>query len=222
MNLFEAVKTSVTTRQVAEYYGLKIMRNGMAACPFHQDKHPSMKVDGRFHCFGCGANGDVIDYVAKMFGLRNGDAAMRIASDFGISYDNYRYKPLPKLKKVETPELRFRRMEKLCFRVLSDYYWLLKLWKRIYTPVKMEDEPNPLFVEALQEITKIEYQLDILLYAPLTDRVAFITDNGERILEIEGRMEQYHRRTTEKAGTDNAKNGADRTNETENAPQSCR
>ncbi|MDD3417695.1 MAG: CHC2 zinc finger domain-containing protein, partial [Lachnospiraceae bacterium] len=45
MNLFEAVKEGVTTRQVAEYYGLKIMRNGMAVCPFHQDKTPSMKMD---------------------------------------------------------------------------------------------------------------------------------------------------------------------------------
>ena len=47
LNLFEAVKEGVTTRQVAEYYGLKIMRNGMAVCPFHQDKTPSMKMDKR-------------------------------------------------------------------------------------------------------------------------------------------------------------------------------
>ena len=33
----------------------------MACCPFHDDKHPSMKVDRRFHCFGCQTDGDVID-----------------------------------------------------------------------------------------------------------------------------------------------------------------
>ena len=44
MNLFEAVKESVTTRQAAQKYGIKVGRNGMACCPFHDDKHPSMKV----------------------------------------------------------------------------------------------------------------------------------------------------------------------------------
>ena len=41
----------------------------MACCPFHDDKNPSMKVDQRFHCFGCGEDGDVIDFTAKLFDL---------------------------------------------------------------------------------------------------------------------------------------------------------
>ena len=57
-NVFEAVKLSVRTREAAEFYGIKVRRNGMACCPFHDDKNPSMKVDQRFHCFGCGADGD--------------------------------------------------------------------------------------------------------------------------------------------------------------------
>ena len=54
MNVFEAVKQSVTTRQAAEHYGIHAGRNGMACCPFHHDKTPSMKLDRRYHCFGCG------------------------------------------------------------------------------------------------------------------------------------------------------------------------
>ena len=69
MNLFEAVKQSVTTRQAAEHYGIHIGRNGMACCPFHHDKTPSMKLDRRYHCFGCGADGDVIDFAAALYGL---------------------------------------------------------------------------------------------------------------------------------------------------------
>lgn len=64
MILFEAVKQSVTTRQAAEYYGIRVNRNGMCLCPFHEDKHPSMKVDKRFHCFACQADGDVIDFAS--------------------------------------------------------------------------------------------------------------------------------------------------------------
>ena len=63
------VKESVTTRQ-----GCGVLRgagwqewDGLC-CPFHDDRHPSMKVDRRFHCFGCQADGDVIDFTARLFG----------------------------------------------------------------------------------------------------------------------------------------------------------
>ena len=41
-NVFEAVKQSVSTREAAEFYGIKVSRTGMACCPFHDDKNPSM------------------------------------------------------------------------------------------------------------------------------------------------------------------------------------
>ena len=45
MNVFETVKQNLTTRQAAELYGIPVNRHGMAVCPFHNDKNPSMKVD---------------------------------------------------------------------------------------------------------------------------------------------------------------------------------
>jgi len=57
MNILKAVKKAVTVRQAAEYYGLHVNRAGMCRCPFHNDHKPNMKVDTRFHCFGCGAEG---------------------------------------------------------------------------------------------------------------------------------------------------------------------
>ena len=47
-NVFEVVKQSISTREAAEMYGIAVKRGGMACCPFHDDKHPSMKVDTRF------------------------------------------------------------------------------------------------------------------------------------------------------------------------------
>ena len=75
MNLFETVKASVTTRQAAERYGIEVDRTGKACCIFHDDRHPSMKVDDRFHCFACGADGDVIDFAAQLFGVGVKEAA---------------------------------------------------------------------------------------------------------------------------------------------------
>ena len=84
-NLFQTVKAAVTTRQLAELYGLRPDRRGMVCCPFHGDKHPSMKVDTRFHCFACGADGDVIDFAARLHGLSKWDAARRIAGELNLS-----------------------------------------------------------------------------------------------------------------------------------------
>ena len=88
-NVFEAVKQSVSTREAAEFYGIKVSRTGMACCPFHDDKNPSMKLNEEyFYCFGCGATGDVIDFTAKLFNLSPKEAAEKLAQDFGLIYDS--------------------------------------------------------------------------------------------------------------------------------------
>ena len=82
-NVFEAVKQSVSTRDAAAFYGIEVKRNGMACCPFHDDKNPSMKLNEEyFYCFGCGATGDVIDFTAKLFDLSPKEAAEKLAQDF--------------------------------------------------------------------------------------------------------------------------------------------
>lgn len=88
MNIFETVKAAVTVRQAAEYYGLNVNRNNMVCCPFHNDQHPSMKLnEDYFYCFGCGATGDVIEFVGRLFGLSSYEAAQKLADDFGIDPD---------------------------------------------------------------------------------------------------------------------------------------
>ena len=78
MSVFDTVRENVTARQVFEYYGIRVNRYGMCSCPFHSDKHPSMKVDTRYYCFGCGEKGDAVDFVSKYFGLGLKDAAIKI------------------------------------------------------------------------------------------------------------------------------------------------
>ena len=87
MSIFEAVKQSVTTRQAAERYGTRVERNGMCRCPFHDDSTPSMKLDRRYYCFGCGATGDVIDFVSRLRGIGSKEAAILLAQDFAIPYE---------------------------------------------------------------------------------------------------------------------------------------
>ncbi len=210
MNVFEAVRESgITARQAAERCGIKINRNGMAVCPFHNDKNPSMKIDNRYYCFGCGEKGDAIDFVAKFYGLGKKDAALQIASEFGISFDNNKCrKPPPKRKRKLSPEQRFERAEKKCFRVLSDYLCQLREWQEQYPPHKAEEEWHPLFCEALEKKDYIDYLLDILLYAPLSERVQLVADYGEEVLKIERRLEQCAKGTAGGTGKDDGENEA--------------
>lgn len=49
-----------------------------------------MKLDRRFHCFGCQADGDVINFTARLYDLGNYEAAKKLAEDFCIDYDTGR------------------------------------------------------------------------------------------------------------------------------------
>ena len=138
MNLFETVKASVSVPDAAKMYGLRPNHHGMVRCPFHDDRHPSLKLNEvYFYCFGCGTTGDVIDLTARFFALSPYEAARKLATDFGIDPD----KPpsAAALAKPKHPMIRaFREDERYCQRVLCDYLHLLEDWKVRYALKNME------------------------------------------------------------------------------------
>ena len=186
-NVFEAVKQSVSTREAAEFYGIKVSRTGMACCPFHDDKNPSMKVDQRFHCFGCGEDGDVIDFTAKLFNLSPKEAAEKLAQDFGLIYDS-QAPPRRRYVRQKTEAQKFREDRQRCYRVLSDYYYLLKKWEADRSPSTPEEEPHPRFVEAIQKKTYVEYLLDLFLYESEEEQKAWIAEHTAEITHLERRL----------------------------------
>ncbi len=63
----EEIKEIFSMEEVVSRYGLHPNRAGFIPCPFHKEKTASMKIYARdFHCFGCGANGDIFDFIQKM------------------------------------------------------------------------------------------------------------------------------------------------------------
>ena len=175
MTMYETIKAAVPMRQAAEHYGLKANRNGMACCPFHNDRHPSLKLNEEyFFCFGCGAKGDVIDFVARLFDLSSYEAAQKLTADFGLDPKPPTAAALPKPKRSHIRQ--FREDEMLCFRVLTDYLHLLEDWKVRYVP-KTPDEPyDDRFVEACQMHCHIEYMADVLTVGDLEERVALVDE----------------------------------------------
>ena len=159
----------------------------MACCPFHDDKNPSMKVDQRFHCFGCGADGDVIDFTAKLFDLSPKEAAEKLAQDFGLIYDS-QAPPRRRYVRQKTEAQKFREDRQRCYRVLSDYYYLLKKWEADNSPRTPEEEPHPRFVEAIQKKTYVEYLLDLFLYESEEEQKAWIAEHTAEITHLERRL----------------------------------
>ena len=165
MSLFQKIKSAITVPQAAKVYGMEPDRRGMVCCPFHSDSHPSMKLnDTYYYCFGCGANGDVIDLTAKLFDLNPRQAAEKLAYDFGLDPNkppaNAIALPLPKrgLTDEQRADIAY------CLRVLTDYLDLLHDWRERYKPASPEEPQDERFVEALYMTDLIEHLTDHIAY----------------------------------------------------------
>ena len=195
MTKIETIKAAVTPTDAARKYDLAVGNHGMACCPYHDDRHPSMKLyDDHFYCFACGAHGDVIDLTAKLLGLNFTEAVHRLAADFGIDPD----KP-PTVMPVRPYLAQFRKDETLCISVLAEYEQLLRRWKTEYAPKTPDDKIDDRFVEACQMLDQIEYLADFLCAAELEERVKAVDE-----LIQNGLIEKLQRKLEEVNGNGRA------------------
>ena len=143
----------------------------MICCPFHADRNPSMKVDSRFHCFGCGADGDVIDFTAKLFQLSLRKAAEKLAADFGLSAtENF---PRQHLKIVEYKDP---------IQILYECRAILADWRIRFVPKLSEEELHPCFVASLHYTDYIQY---------LIENRHFLTEHRKEVQQIAQRIRKY-------------------------------
>ena len=187
-NVFETVKQFVTVREAAERYGIEVKRGGMACCPFHDDKNPSMKLNEEyFYCFGCGATGDVIDLTARLYNLSPKEAAEKLAQDFGLIYDS-QAPPRRNYVRQKTEAQKFQENRDHAFRVLADYFHLLRKWEAGYTPKTPEEPMHPRFLEAVQQKDYIGYLLDSFLEDSPEEQKLWIAEHQSTIANLERRV----------------------------------
>ena len=187
-SVFEVVKQSVAVREAAEMYGIAVGRGGMACCPFHDDRHPSLKLnEDYFYCFGCGATGDVTDFTARLYDLSPKEAAEKLAQDFGLSYDSKA--PLRRSYVRQKSEAQVRKEKREHgWRVLTDYYHLLRKWEADYSPKTPDEDPHPRFLEAVQKKDYMGYLLDTFLDSSTEEQDQWIAEHTAEISAIEGRV----------------------------------
>ncbi len=187
-SVFEAVKQSITVREAAQMYGIEVNRSGMACCPFHDDKNPSMKLNEEyFYCFGCGATGDVIDFTARLYNLSPKEAAEKLAQDFGLAYDS-QAPPRRRYVWQKTEAQKFKEDRDHAFRVLADYYHLLRKWETDYSPKTPEENPHPRFMEAIQKKDYTGYLLDFFLEDGPEEQKLWIAEHQSEIVNLERRV----------------------------------
>ena len=187
-SVFEAVKQSVTVREAAQIYGIEVNRSGMACCPFHDDKNPSMKLNEEyFYCFGCGATGDVIDFTARLYNLSPKEAAEKLAQDFGLAYDS-QAPPRRRYVRRKSEAQKFKEDRDHAFRVLADYFHLLRKWETDYTPKTPEENPHPRFMEAIQKKDYVGYLLDFFLEDTPDEQRLWIAEHQSEIANLERRV----------------------------------
>ena len=200
MNCFQNVKYGVNCREAAERYGVEVNHHGMALCPFHNDRHPSLYVaDDHYHCFACGEHGDVIDFVSKLFHLSLYDAAQKLAADFHLTPDKPPSVAALHAKRIQTEAQQLRETEQLCFSVLSDYAHVLRDWKVQYAPQSPAEAPDERFMEACHKLDETEYYLDILCAGGSLERAEVVQQQmaDGKLDRLRRRLEKIHKEELE-------------------------
>ena len=187
MSYFQSLKDSITCRDAAEQYGLEVNAAGMARCPFHEDRHPSLKLGWGFHCFGCGAHGDVISFVSRLFGISAGDAAQKLARNFGIPV-HLRGPPAPLALDSASDLERWVTFAKT---VLHRYYDMLVTWKQELQPASPEETWHPLFVEALQRQADIRELIHLLEFGSKQEKQEIYNHYRKTVITIDERIRDY-------------------------------
>ena len=152
-----------------------------------------------FYCFGCGKHGDVTDMVGELFGLSPKEAAEKIAHDFGISYDKQygNYKPSKESVIAKIRREQEKAKKNHAFKVLCDYFHLLRDWRIEYAP-KSADEPlNPLFIKALIETDHIDNLINCFISGSKEDVADIIKDETGRITDIEKTVRKFSKHSDE-------------------------
>jgi len=188
-DIFKTVKDNVSILEAIERYGLNPIRKGQyywLNCPFHAERTPSLCIypeTESFHCFGCGAHGDVIDFVSKLFNIPLRDAALELANNFNLTLHRGKINNKAS-KKNEDWRLYnvFKAKYELIFEFLTD---INKIYRDLKLDIKTTDEmTDRAFVEACHMQDLVEHWLDVLLSDDIEDILYTIAEVGKWLEKV--------------------------------------
>ena len=190
MSIYDDVKQSLNIREVIEFYGVKVGRNGSFCCTFHNEKHPSASIkNDYFNCFACGVGGDLITFTAKLHGIGNYDACKKLAEDFGLNIaqpqtqaDRLRAdRERAKRQAEQKQEAEIEALIQHTGKVLAQYHCYL--WQGRQYPFGSKRHTR-----ALHWLEYAQYLNDCFEENPRE----FSLENREQVAKIENRLLEWH------------------------------
>lgn len=143
----EKIRSANPLKDRLERYGVEFDRKGFARCPFHNEKTASFKVypDNTYHCFGCGAHGDVITFIMAVQNLSFEDACAVLDRD--ISYSEQRR--IDRIKRKRNDKIDRLNSARIRYWNAFDEWKLNEDFIEVYKPQNAEEQPLPMFLTAL-------------------------------------------------------------------------
>lgn len=184
----QAAKAASDIKGVVQHYGIQLKHNA-ALCPFHNEKTPSFHVNTKkqtFACYGCGARGDVFDFVMMILGCDFTTAYNEICFIFSIKADSQpNGMNLSKLRERQVNARRFDAWVLQSEFVLREYY---KHLKDVARRLDYNNVTNQCLY-AINHVDYVEYLYDTLVTAENRDeKILFYQQYKEEVKEFECRF----------------------------------
>ncbi len=153
----DEIKQTVSMAEVVGRYGFRPNRAGFISCPFHDgDRQASLKVyKDSFHCFGCGADGDIFSFVQRMEGIGFKEAFRRLGGEGRVSD--------AALVRIERQKAKKKRRERALRNKYTEFdaacTEVLEIRKTLRSQAPMSER----WIDAIQRRDAAEYRADCLL-----------------------------------------------------------
>lgn len=109
----EEIKAAYSMRDILARYGIHPNRSGFICCPFHKEKTASMKIyQDSYYCFGCGAHGDVFDFVMAMDNLSFRESFLDLGGTYERKKETFRER-MARYHAQKERDMRLKQMEAL-------------------------------------------------------------------------------------------------------------
>ena len=153
----EEIKQSLSMREVAKRYGIRIDRKGFCCCPFHNEKTPSMKIyKDSSHCFGCGRSDDIFSFVMGMEHCDFKTAFKNLGGTYekksNYSHDLFRYRME---RRKQTEEVKKQKLENERIGIIKEIEQQ-EIFKNLFPP--MSDD----WCDAVNKLENLYYRLEVI------------------------------------------------------------
>ena len=162
----QTIKQVITVPRMLDFYGFDTGPKKRIACPIHNGTNQNFGYkDHYWHCFVCGAGGDVIKFVQAYFRLTFQEAIRKLNDDFRLGLPIGTAPTLRQRREAEKIQKEAEAKRKIHDELVEakeqalDEYVLTERLLRNYRPIRIEEVPE-MYIYALNHINEAQARLE--------------------------------------------------------------